>query len=267
MVDFKENRKLTIMFTVFTLLTLYFFGHIVYWYITNNSTDKVLGKISLEEVAGEEEPPPVVKEEEKPKAPTFPFASVDLTELKQKNSDTVAWLKVGAVNLNLPIVQTTDNEYYLNHDIDKKPNKLGWVFADVRNNVEHIGENTVLYGHNAASEAMFGSLKGLLSTDPDMKAQNEVIQFTTGNREMVFEISSIYVTEYDDWKYVQTDFSDTEGKKAFIDRMKEKNAAPIFDRKNLSVGDKFLTFSTCYGPAGTTERLVVHARLVAEREK
>lgn len=261
--NFKENKKLTIAFIVFALMTVYFFCHILYWYVNNNATDSVVGGISDEETVGYEEPTATAKEK---KQPTFPFASVDFDKLKKRNPDTVAWLKVPAIDLNIPIVQTVDNDFYLEHDIERKKNKLGWVFADARSNIEHLGVNTVLYGHNAASRAMFGSLKGLLNTDPEMKKENEVIQFTTANREMVFEITSIYVTHYDDWKYVQQDFGGEKDKRTFIDRMSKKNTTKVFARNNLSTNDKFLTFSTCYGPAGTTERLVVHARLVAEKE-
>ena len=44
---------------------------------------------------------------------------VDFNELLKKNPDTVGWIQVKGTNINYPIVQTTDNSYYLTHAFDK----------------------------------------------------------------------------------------------------------------------------------------------------
>ena len=44
---------------------------------------------------------------------------VDFNELLKKNPDTVGWIEVKGTNINYPIVQTTDNSYYLTHAFDK----------------------------------------------------------------------------------------------------------------------------------------------------
>jgi sortase B len=226
-----------------------------------------MGTIQENEVVGVEVPPNVGLKSSKPTTTLkpIPFVAVDFTDLKKRNTEVVAWLKMDSVGLSLPLVQTTNNEYYLDHDIDKRSNKLGWVFFDTRSNTEHLGMNTVLYGHNAVNKQMFGSLKSLFNTDPERMSQDEVLQLTTPTKEMVFQLVSVYVTEYDDWHYVDQIFTSNEEKQAFIDRLREKNELKLFDRTDLTVQDKFITFSTCYGSAGTTKRLVVHARLVAEK--
>lgn len=268
---------------VFSLAVLYLLIHIGYWYFSTSNSTELMSTIQEEEVVGVEVTRPLVTNLQStpptpedpfadllviPEAETpqeFPFVEVDFTDLKERNTDIVAWLKMESVGLDIPLVQTTDNEFYLDKDLDKKKNKLGWVFFDTRSNVEHLGMNTVLYGHNAASTQMFGGLKKILKTDPDRKTKDEIIQVTTPTKEMVFEVVSVYVTDYDDWHYVNHVFVGDEDKKAFLDRMREKNEMEIFDKSDLSIHDKFLTFSTCHGPSGTTKRLVIHSRLVAER--
>lgn len=229
----------------------------VWAYMTFHTKD-LLGNVQGKDVIGV-----AVGEDEDKKE--FPFVEVDFDPLKERNEDITAWLKLDAIGLDIPIVQSGDNEFYLNHDVDKKSNKLGWVFADVRSNMEYMSTNTVLYGHNAASQQMFGSLKHLYNIDKEKVEQDGIIQLTTPKSEQVYEITSVYVTTYDDWKYVQQVFKGDEDKQEFINRMVEKNEVKMFEKDNLSTDDRFLTFSTCYGPAGTTKRLVVHARLVAER--
>ncbi len=233
---------------------------VVGW-VNNNKSIEVQTVVAKEQAKPTPKPVQVVDTE-----PVYPFMDVDFTKVKKQNPDVAGWLRVGAVDLDIPIVQTTDNEYYLSHDLDKKPNRLGWVFADSRSGLESLGTNTVLYGHNAANRSMFGSLKGLLNTTEDTKQENQIIQFTTPTTQYVFEIFSVYVTDYEDWHYVKPVFTSEGQREEFVDRAVTKNSISAFSRTDISTMDKFLTFSTCYGPAGTTKRLVVQAKLVAENQ-
>ena len=52
---------------------------------------------------------------------------------------------VNNTNINYPIVQTTNNDYYLNHAYDKTKNMAGWLFADYRNNMDDIDKNTIIF--------------------------------------------------------------------------------------------------------------------------
>lgn len=260
----KKLRFSSVIMVTFSLFSLYFFAHIVHWYFSGESTTALLSTINEDEVVGVTVPQ-INTSASKVTEKKFPFIAVDFKELKERNMDTAAWLKVNAVDVSMPIVQTLDNDFYLNHDIDKKKNNLGWVFADARSNLDYLGTNSVLYGHNTGNKQMFGSLKNIFSTDPEKKSENEIIQLTTPTTQMVFEIVSVYVTTFEDWKYVQHTFPDDESKREFVERMKAKNSMPIFARDDLSLHDSFLTFSTCYGPAGTSDRLVIHARLVAQQ--
>ena len=54
---------------------------------------------------------------------------------------------VDGTNINYPIVQTTDNDFYLNHNILKRYSTDGWTFLDFRNNSVN-DKNTIFYGHN-----------------------------------------------------------------------------------------------------------------------
>ena len=90
--------------------------------------------------------------------------SVDFNELKKKNADTVGWIKVNGTNINYPVVQTNNNDYYLNHAYDKSKNSAGWIFADYRNNMTNFDKNTIIYGHGRLNNTMFGSLKNILNS-------------------------------------------------------------------------------------------------------
>ena len=193
-----------------------------------------------------------------------PYLAVDLKPLKEKNNDVVGWLKVGGVGIDIPIVQTTDNKFYLDNDIDKKKNSTGWVFVDTRGNLDHMALNTVLYGHNVRGRH-FGLLKKFLDPEVANKKDANIIQLTTENKQMVFEIVSVYITHYEDWEYVKTHFSSDEERMNFVNHIKDRNQVKAFQKENLSGSDNYITFSTCHGQIGTDKRLVVHAKLVASR--
>ena len=44
---------------------------------------------------------------------------VDFSKIKKKNSSTVAWVKVNGTDIDYPVVQHKDNDYYLTHSFDK----------------------------------------------------------------------------------------------------------------------------------------------------
>ena len=58
---------------------------------------------------------------------------LDMDFLKSKNDSTRGWIKVNGTNINYPVVQAEDNDYYLTHSFYKTYSGVGWVFADYRN--------------------------------------------------------------------------------------------------------------------------------------
>ena len=84
----------------------------------------------------------IIESDEHPDTPYWNFIKmnlidVDFNNLKETNKDTVAWLYVGGTNVNYPVVQTTDNDFYLDHSFDKSYNKAGWLFMDYRNDYKN----------------------------------------------------------------------------------------------------------------------------------
>ncbi|HBE9444549.1 TPA: class B sortase [Clostridioides difficile] len=195
----------------------------------------------------------------------FPYMNLDILKLKKKNEDIIGWLRVPSVNIDIPVPQTSNNEFYLTHDIDKKNNDAGWVFLDTRNKLDYIDMNTVLYGHNLKNR-QFGLLKQLLKENVHSEKNADLIQFTTIDKQMIFKICSVYITKDNNWSYTETDFENDNRKALFMKSIQEKNIIKKFDRNRLSSGDKIITLSTCFGNLGTNKRLVVHAKLLSIKD-
>lgn len=200
---------------------------------------------------------------------TIPPLEVNLKGYIEKNDETVGFLTIPYIGMGLPVVQTSNNDYYLTHDFYKKDNELGWIFLDTRSYNKASEDNKVIYGHNVTTNNMFGNLKSFLNlTEKDLETEEQKLQakyiyYNTENASLVYEIVSAYVTNYENWTYTQDKFDGKE-KKAFIDMVKKENKVPAFDKVQLRVNDNLLTLSTCYGVIGTTKRLVIHAKLITE---
>ena len=191
-----------------------------------------------------------------------PLSSVDFTELLKENSDTVGWLIVNDTNINYPVVQTSDNDYYLNHAYDKTSNNAGWVYADFRDNFNIFSKNMVIYGHGRKDKIMFGSLTKSLDKNWYTKEENQIIQLSTLKYNTMWQIFSIYTIPAESY-YITTDFDSNEEYAKFLNEMLTRSIYNF--NVNLSTDDKVLTLSTCYNDNGI--RLVVQAKLVKLQER
>lgn len=192
----------------------------------------------------------------------LPFKEVDFTSLLDRNKDTVGYIHMENTNINYPIVSSGDNEYYLNHDFNKKSNKAGWIFLDYRNNLDNLSDNTVIYGHGRIDNTLFGSLKKVLTNSWQKNKENYVIRISTPKENMLFQIFSVYTIDAESY-YITTNFVRPERKIKWIEDMKERNIAPI--NTEVSVEDKILTLSTCQNNNG--KRIVVHAKLIKKETR
>ncbi len=181
-----------------------------------------------------------------------------LIALKELNKDVVAWLTVNNTNIDYAVVQTTDNEYYLKHNIYKQYSNAGWVFMDYENDPIELNDNTILYAHHRYSTGiMFGTLSNALSKKWYTNPKNQIISLDTPYANYKFKIFSVYITA-NTTDYIVTSFNEKSTKMAFFDKIKGRSIHDF--GVDLKPTDKILTLSTCH----KNDRLVVHAVLMDE---
>lgn len=183
--------------------------------------------------------------------------TINFYKLQQNNKDVVGWVKVNNLEIEYPVVKTIDNEFYLDHNLNKNLNGAGWIFADYRNKFDGTDKNIVLYGHNRKDGSMFGTLKYAQKEDWYKNEDNKNVVFITPDGKYNYEVFSAYTIETEDY-YIKTSFKTGEFDQ-FIKRLKSRS---VYDF-GVEVGedDQILTFSTC---AGENYRTVLHARKVRE---
>lgn len=181
-------------------------------------------------------------------------------ELKKTNENTVAYIRIENTRIDYPVVQTTDNEYYLNRDFEGKVNSHGAIFMDYRNTPDFSDQNTILYGHNMRDGTMFKDLLKY-SGQKDKAQLSFYVLVITEKGVSRWEIFSAYEASIAEpigsLGFLTTYFSKDEDWKAFLDSaIKRSTLVP-----NISVGekDKLLTLTTCTNNRDDY-RYVVHAR-------
>ena len=186
-----------------------------------------------------------------------PFISVNFDELLQKNSDTVAWIKVNGTNVNYPVVQSTDNSYYLSHAFNKRANSGGWIYGDFRDDFVNFDKNTIIYGHNLSNRTMFGSLVETQKSYWYTNSDNWYIKLSTPTSNTVWRLFSTYTVD-PTIDYLRTNFENNSYEE-FLNTIKSRSIYN-FDI-DVTTDDKVLTLSTCNDSG--TKRIVVHAKMVS----
>ena len=179
-----------------------------------------------------------------------------LQALAKKNPDTYGWISVADTNINYPIVQGKDNDYYLEHAYTGDYLPIGSIYADYRCNTSIMRNyNTVFYGHNITSGAMFHDVTKFFE---DYYFDNVRIYIYTFEGVYIYEPFAIYETRYDS-NYIRTGFTSFEDFKAFTDKIKG-DATKVRDVE-ITESDRIITLSTCTNGAATA-RYALHAKLV-----
>ena len=263
---FKRKIIASILIIIFGGIGIFSGVKVLAWKIDSDNTyaqiEMIKENVVVEEVedtvATEIVNPPV---EENSSNPYWDYIkmnliNVDFTNLLSINSDTKGWIQVNGTNINYPFVQTTDNDYYLKKDFNKKNNSAGWVYMDYRNNIENLDRNTILYAHGRLNGTMFGSLKNIFDSDWFNDVNNHVIKLSTPTENTLWQVFSVYhIPTTSD--YLQIDFSSDSEFLEFINMLKERSQYDF--NVEFNELDKILTLSTCYNDE---ERVVLHAKLI-----
>ena len=104
--------------------------------------------ISFPEVLPEEEPDETNLSESGETEPAPVGPTIDFAGLEEINEDCVAWIYIEDTAINYPVVQGSDNSYYLKHLIDGKWNSVGCIFLDSRVDSDISDRHSNAIGHS-----------------------------------------------------------------------------------------------------------------------
>ncbi|AQM59854.1 class B sortase [Clostridium baratii] len=175
-------------------------------------------------------------------------------ELVKINEDYKMWIEVPNTNIDYPVVQGKDNDFYLNHDFNKKESSSGAIFIDYKNNIEK-DKNIIIYGHNMRNKSMFQNL--MKFKDEAFWKENSKIILTIGGKRYEYKIFSSYISNAKDVD-LNINFKSEDEYLKYIDSIKKKS---IFHRDiDIKSDDRIITLSTC-SYEEDNNRMIIHGIL------
>ena len=228
-----------ILFVVFFFLFIFSLVNLIRWGIYNGKAESLKAKLiktSFKETLKKDE--------------DLLINPVDFKSLTDINTDTVAWLKIPGTSIDYPVLQTTDNDYYLHKDFNRKYNTCGWIFMDYKNNSEFIDKNTVIYGHNIKSGIMFADL---MKVKNNKLGKDIKIEIYTPKERLEYKVFSSYVIEPEDYA-IKSNIVTEDAMESYIKTMLDRST--ILYNIVPSKLDRVITLSTCDNTGNN--RILVH---------
>lgn len=203
-------------------------------------------------------------EETRESVPETPQESPYITgydRLLQINPDLKGWISIPGTVLSLPVVQGSDNSYYLGHDFYGNEDRHGTIFVDCEGDLENGVFNTVIYGHHMRDGSMFGILKEYRNEAFCKEHPSFFITLPMEEREYeIFAVVRNDIFEGNQEEFQYYDYKQIADEEAFASycRALKENARYETDVE-AEIGDELVTLCTCdYG--SSDQRLLVVGR-------
>lgn len=183
-------------------------------------------------------------------------ASIDFAALQAINPDCLGWIYIEGTMVSYPIVQATNNDYYLSHTFNGTSNSAGAIFLECLLEDGLNSKNAIIYGHNMLNGSMFGTLKRYMKQS--FYNQHPTCIIFVGETKYTYEIFAAYTVKgavSDTYTYK---FGSDENFLAYIDKV--KSYSDYNTGVSVGAGDKIVTLSTCTNRGA--DRYVVQARRV-----
>lgn len=181
------------------------------------------------------------------------YMYIDFDALKEQNSDCIGWIYACGGAINLPIVESSDSQYYLHHDFNKKQSPYGCVYTESLDD-KFIYSDTAIYGHHMKNNTMFW--KFVDYKNEDFYKEYPAVYIFTEDGDRRYEIFSAY---YLPVKEIEALEKETEGmnKAQVIEHLKSRS---LYDMNvEVSEDDVILTIVTCEYSTGNS-RMILHAK-------
>lgn len=169
-------------------------------------------------------------------------------ELQQENSDVKGWIRIENTNINYPLVQATDNNYYLKRNYKKEKSSYGSIFINSNCDIKDENANVIIYGHDMKDGQMFKDL--MKYQDKSFYEEHPKVTIATEDSQEEYEIIIAFKSRvfYEDEKnvfryYQYYHFKDEAQYNEYINNSKK---IQLYDTgKTATFGEQLLTLITC----------------------
>lgn len=178
---------------------------------------------------------------------------------KQKNNDTVGWIKIDNTQVNYPVMYNADNNYYLKRTPAKTSSVYGSIFLD-QQSMGQWGIFNLVHGHNMNNGSMFADIAKMMKKD--YFNAHKIIQVYDGN--VLKEYTAFCALSIDDrYEGIPVQYSSL---KEYHQKIDDYCARAMISEDYPRDCTDFLLLNTCwYGVSGGEKNL--HAIIIAYRSK
>lgn len=128
-----------------------------------------------------------------PEESTPPEMLPDMKTIYDLNNDLVGWIKLPALKIDYPVMQTpNDRDFYLYRNFYKQHNETGCLYVREACDVFKPSDNVVIYGHAMKTGDMFGRLYNY--REKSFWEQNQYLTFDTLYERHTYQIFAAFVT-------------------------------------------------------------------------
>ena len=194
------------------------------------------------------------------------YLSKRFSELSKTNNETVAYVYAPGTQLDEPVVQTNDNETYLDKTFEGGHQPyLGTVFMDMDNKKDFSDRLTWLFGHARGSKVgdhrMFNDVN--FYDKQEFMDKHKYVVIETPERKYYYEAAFLTIVP-ETTSFYRLDFENDED---FLNQLTnvKKDAATKNDSVKLKGSDKYLVLSTCR-EEDETIRSNLYLRLIPDTE-
>ena len=223
-----------IISTILLVVSLAALGVIGFGYLSGQQKYEKVAEAADFKVSDIEGQPVVLKE-----------LTVDWDALKDINNDIVAWVYVPGTNINYPVVQARDNDYYLTRDFDGDQGLLtnfGAIFMDYRNSFDFSDMASYIYGHNMQDGSMFADLAGMTNQQRFDECRTVYLLTPEGNYKLrTFSLVHCPSTE----NIVQTTFATAQERTNYVQDKMDRSVCSADDNPQASDIKKMIVLATC----------------------
>jgi sortase B len=175
---------------------------------------------------------------------------VDIVKLRAINQDLVGWIRIADSAIDYPVVQGSDNAYYLANNFFREKSKSGCLFLDTRAVSDFSSKNNLIYGHNMKDGSMLGSLLSYLDK-PYLDKHSEIVLY--GLLEGYNLVPFAVYTDTNRGEYLECEFVNEAAYKNWLNLIIEKSIIQLGVFPDGT--DHVITLVSCQ--AGFRDRRVV----------
>lgn len=158
---------------------------------------------------------------------------------KYSNEDIIARISIDNTSLNEAVVKSINNNFYLNHNIEKEEDIRGNIFLDYR--TDENSKKKIIYGHNSSNyQVPFRELENYYNQT--YFNNHQIIKLEWTDKLEKYQIFSVFI-ETSDWSYTRIKFQNDEEYLKHLYSLKEKSLHET--DIELTSADEILILQTC----------------------